>query len=158
MGGFSLNNLMGGYMRPTYTQDTGSKIQGDPKSSFVQNTVQGIRSGQGVLPSLLGAYQSHRQNQQSQQQVNEMGHQGAMNAIGQSSAPMPPPPPVGPNPSAQSEPSDDMLGSGAQIVDKPTRVILGDDGPEAVVPLNSNPGNKVSTNILFGPMRSRYRG
>jgi hypothetical protein len=36
------------------------------------------------------------------------------------------------------------------IVTKPTNALLGDDGPEAVVPLSGTPGAKVSPAILPG--------
>lgn len=78
--------------------------------------------------------------------------------------PMPPPgggpppgagptPPVNPYPGLgdddDNENPDQRMATGG-IVNKPTTALLGEDGPEMVVPLNRQPGNKVSLANLPG--------
>lgn len=63
------------------------------------------------------------------------------------------PPPIMPKPafSDGSEQDDDagmMPMAHGGIVYKPTKILAGESGPEAIVPLNNNPQNKVSTSIL----------
>lgn len=65
-------------------------------------------------------------------------------------------PPQLPQPEAQGD--SDLAGlqpemmSQGRMVTKPTLALIGDRGPEAVVPMNANPANKVSM-----PMPHRYR-
>lgn len=45
-----------------------------------------------------------------------------------------------------------------KVVTSPTVALLGDKGPEAVVPLTDQPGNRVSTKMFgTGGIRTRYR-
>lgn len=62
------------------------------------------------------------------------------------------PPPIMPKPAFgdeqdQQDPGELPMAHGA-IVMKPTRVLVGEKTPEAIVPLNNNPKNKVSTSLL----------
>lgn len=52
--------------------------------------------------------------------------------------------------------SPDLMAQG-KIVTSPTRAIIGERGPEAVVPLNDNPQNRVTPAIL-NSLTPRYRG
>jgi hypothetical protein len=71
----------------------------------------------------------------------------------------PPPPGAGPTPPTNPYPGlgddddnenpDQRMASGG-VVNKPTTALLGEDGPEMVVPLNRRPGNKVSLANLPG--------
>lgn len=64
--------------------------------------------------------------------------------------PMPPPPPVSAPPPNNMAPSNQSPMAKGSIVTRPTVAMLGDKGPEAVVPLNNKPGNKVKPSMLFG--------
>jgi hypothetical protein len=50
----------------------------------------------------------------------------------------------------------DMFGSG-KMVTEPTLAMVGDKGPEAVVPLTDQPGSKTSPGMLGGAPRTRWR-
>ena len=123
---------------------------------------------QTLLGTLYQAYQKHQQAKQDQQLNAGMerdvattpgaGPAGSAGSPGPQ-APMQPAaqPPVPDDPS-----TDDPGNDGAQpfaqggVVTQPTRAILGENGPEAVVPLTDQPGAHVSTNML-GAVHSRYR-
>ena len=47
--------------------------------------------------------------------------------------------------------------AGGKLVTQPTVAMLGEKGPEAVVPLNSAPGQKVTPGMLGGGIRTRFR-
>lgn len=59
------------------------------------------------------------------------------------------PPPLGGDDNDYQDNPDLRMANGG-IVDKPTTALLGEDGPEMVVPLNRRPGNKVSPQNLPG--------
>lgn len=46
--------------------------------------------------------------------------------------------------------------AGGKIVTKPTTALVGDQGPEAIIPLNPKPGQKTSPGMLGGS-RARFR-
>lgn len=46
--------------------------------------------------------------------------------------------------------------AGGKIVTKPTAALVGDQGPEAIIPLNPKPGQKTSPGMLGG-QRARFR-
>jgi hypothetical protein len=118
---------------------------------------------------LLMKYRNRRQ-QQAQQQADAQSQGG----IPQGSIPPPmpistdvgPAPQVGAYPSQPAAPppnqySDPFQRRGqpmaqGRIVDKPTTALLGEDGPEAVIPLNGRPDAKVSVANL--PQMNYRRG
>lgn len=59
---------------------------------------------------------------------------------------MQPPPPQQP---PQQQAGSIMFGGGG-IVDHPTRAIIGEDGPEAVIPLHPRPGARMRPSAVFG--------
>jgi hypothetical protein len=123
----------------------------------------------GLLGTIYNAYRQHQQNQQAQNnQMTAMDRTpagpSANTQPGWSGSAAPPPtPPPDAQPPAQSMDDnasggfDDGMDKGA-IVTSPTRAILGENGPEAVVPLTDQPGARVSTNVVGqGNMHARYR-
>lgn len=61
----------------------------------------------------------------------------------------------GPDLSMSDQPDSELMGQG-KMVTQPTLAMVGDKGPEAVVPLTDQPGAKVTPGMLGGMPRTRW--
>lgn len=122
----------------------------------------------GALAEGLGDYAKYRAMKSKTGQAIQGGFQQPSPALDRSAmennpatapdpntmqAPPAPQPALIAPPTAPPEPM-----GGGKVVTTPTVALLGDKGPEAVVPLTDQPGNRVGTKMLgAGNVRTRYR-
>lgn len=137
---------------------------------WMQALQGGIKGFQGSKPSpyaqlgqaagqMIGGVRNNLQNRKAMNSLNT--DQPLQDSIGQAIDSTPPPsipsPPSidSPTPYQPDQPGmysmDDNMAEG-KLVTKPTIAILGENEPEAVIPLNNKPGNKVR----LGRMRQYY--
>lgn len=90
----------------------------------------------GALMNAYGRYRQHQQPDQSQPL--------SANSISTTDENTPPPSP---------DAGNYDWAAGGKIVTSPTRVILGESGPEKVVPLNNAPDNKVAPSLTDQPIK-----
>lgn len=142
-------NQSGNLQSPRYNRGVLGRLGGSP--------------GNTLLGSLYDAWQQHQQNKMDQQMTAGMDHQIATEDNG-----------LSPNgqmsPQAMGDTSDLVEDSFARgkIVTSPTVAMIGEKGPEAVVPLSVGPHDKTSgamitdqpiktPDTLGGTPRARYR-
>jgi hypothetical protein len=110
---------------------------------------------QTLLETLYQAYQKHQQNNQDQQLNAGMDRNAVTSDPNQGAGPTGTAGPSAPVPNNPGNDGAEPFAKGG-VVTQPTRAILGENGPEAVIPLTDQPGAHLSTNML-GAVHSRYR-
>lgn len=155
MGGWA--TAIGGYLKDRVENKLANKL--DPSQTQNPNQPPSMQQAPDPMEDTLG-YAKYR----AQQTPLGRAISGVQQRYRQQHQPdQPQPAPAAPMPEPQSMGDPNLAGlqpemmAQGKIVTRPTTAILGERGPEAVVPLNDNPQNHVTPAIL-NSLTPRYRG
>lgn len=149
-----LGRAYGGYQRAGQQRPTTPGF-GAPYGAQQPQSQQQPQQGGLLMQYLRGRMQKPGSQAPGHEQVTDMQPNGSTSAdggMGGMQIPMGPAPPIAGPPMQQNpypgtppimDTSGQQFGSGG-IVDRPTTAIIGEDGPEMVVPLSGRPDAKVS--------------